>query len=381
MKKSPFPPTAKRVAADSTLPNREEIAAAAAGVRPLPVARKLSELIRPTEDTPDPAELLRHRFLCRGGGLLLAAPTGVGKSVWELQMAICWAIARTCFGIIPARAIRSLIIQAENDEGDLAEMRDGIIEGLNITPVQAKAACNNVIIVREDTATGLVFWLECVRPLLAEYKPDLVWIDPALSYLGGEANSQRDVGGFLRNGLNPLLREFNCGAGVVHHTNKPPSGKEKPEWSGSDFAYLGAGSAEWANWARAVLAIRATGQDGVFELRAGKRGSRLGWKDEDGNLSFNKHIAHSRQQGVIYWRECESGEISTPGRPKEYDLNDLLALLPPEGFTSTEWQQEAKQECGIRDRRFYQLVRELDKQGRAIKSKVTKKWQPIQKRA
>src|SRR5206468_2700274 len=87
---------------------------------------------------------------------------------------------------------------------------------------------------------------------------------------------------------NPLLREFNCAAVVVHHTNKPPTGKEKPDWSAGDFAYLGGGSAEWANWARAVLGLRSLGSHDVFELRAGKRGGRLGWKEEDGETSRNE---------------------------------------------------------------------------------------------
>ena len=36
---------------------------------------------------------------------------------------------RPLFGIVPARPLKSLLIQAENDEGDLAEMRDGVIAG------------------------------------------------------------------------------------------------------------------------------------------------------------------------------------------------------------------------------------------------------------
>ena len=112
---------------------------------------------------------------------------------------------------------------------------------------------------------------------LTKHQPDLLWIDPALAYLGGEVGSQREVGGFLRNMLNPLVHEFNCAVVVVHHTNKPPVGREKPDWNAGDFAYLGGGSAEWANWARAVLALRSLGSHSVFELRAGKRGARLGW--------------------------------------------------------------------------------------------------------
>jgi hypothetical protein len=199
-----------------------------------------------------------------------------------------------------------------------------------------------------------------------------------LSYLGGESNSQRDVGTFLRNNLNPLLREFGCGVAVVHHTNKPPSGKEKPEWSGSDFAYLGTGSAEWANWSRAGLAIRATGQQGVFELRAGKRGSRLGWKDDDGNVSFARFIGHSTQPGAICWREIAASEITRPGRPKDYDENDLIALLPSQGLESAEWQRQAKVELGIPERAYFRIRKALETQRRILKS-VSGKWQPVRK--
>src|SRR5205807_1283581 len=79
----------------------------------------------------DPNELLRHRFLCRVGGLLLCGPTGIGKSSLALQMMMRWAAGRECFGIEPVRPLKSLLIQAENDDGDLSEMRDGVSAGLN----------------------------------------------------------------------------------------------------------------------------------------------------------------------------------------------------------------------------------------------------------
>ncbi|MGN6643491.1 MAG: AAA family ATPase, partial [Verrucomicrobiota bacterium] len=241
----------------------------------LPPARPLSSLENHRRNDPD--ELLRHRFLCRKGTLLLCGPTGVGKSSFSLQCAVLWALGKPCMGITPARPLKSLIVQAENDDGDLAEMRDGVYAGLNLTAKEQEIAGSNIQIVREDERAGIAFLIQVVRPLLAEHRPDLLWIDPALSFLGGDTSSQKDVGAFLRNGLNPLLREFNCGCVIVHHTNKPPSGKEKPSWQAGDFAYLGSGSAEWANHARAVLAIRSVGSREVYELQAGKRGARLGW--------------------------------------------------------------------------------------------------------
>ena len=82
----------------------------------------------------DPNELLKHRYLCRGGGMLLVGPAGVGKSTLQMQASLCWGIGREFFGIHPARPLKSLLIQSENDHGDLAEMRDGVLDGLAFSP-------------------------------------------------------------------------------------------------------------------------------------------------------------------------------------------------------------------------------------------------------
>jgi hypothetical protein len=345
-----------------------------------PLARPLSALVRPAQD--DASELLRSRFLCRWAWLLLCGPTGIGKSALAMQAAILWALGRACFGIEPTRPLKSLIVQAENDPGDLSEMRDGIIKGLGLTEVESKTACDNVLICREDEYCGPAFWGR-VRLLLAEHKPDVLWIDPALAYIGGEANSQKDVGGFLRNGLNPLLREFNCGAVVVHHTNKPATGREKPNWQAGDHAYLGAGSAEWANAARAVLALRSIGSHDYFELHAAKRGARLSWQDEQAQRTFIKYLAHAKEPGVICWHEVGPDEIeSTGGRPKgkTFDPEEIFALLPPEGLARTEWVKQAHDECGVSASTLDRVRCELKKAGRIAKSAVSGKWQPVTNR-
>ena len=343
-----------------------------------PVGRSLGELVRPT--AKDKTELLKCRYLCRGGGLLLVGPTGVGKSSLAMQAMVLWALGREAFGIEPAGPLKSLLIQAENDDGDLAEMRDGVIAGLSLTEAEAKQATDNVIVWREDERTSLRFFSEVVRPLLAQHRPDLLWIDPALSYLGGETNSQVAVGVFLRNQLNPLLREFNCAVVIVHHTNKPPTGREKGEWQAGDFAYLGSGSAEWANWARAVLALRGIGSNVVFELRAGKRGSRLGWQEADGSKSFVRLIAHARDPGVICWREADASELDKGGRPKGTAADDMFALLPPEGLGTAEWKEMAFTECGIPERSFFREKKALQQAKRITKSPISGKWQPLKTR-
>ncbi len=323
-----------------------------------PPARRLGELALAVGN--DDAELLRHRFLCRGAGLLLVGPTGIGKSSLEMQMMILWALGREAFGIQPTRPLRSLLVQAENDDGDLVEMRDGVIRGLELSRADAAAAGDRIIVVREDSRTGVAFFAGTLRPLLDQHRPELVWIDPALSYLGGEASSQKDVGGFLRNCLNPLLREFGCGGLVVHHTNKPPSGREKPDWQAGDFAYLGSGSIEWAGWARGVLALRSVGSQLVFELRAAKRGARLRWKQPDGETTaYTRLVAHSGTPGLICWREADPSEAPAGRGGRVCGKEDLLAHVPSDKPISKEALRSKANGSGIAFNRINGLLAEL----------------------
>ena len=342
---------------------------------PPPKAVPIGELETPPRD--DPNELLRHRYLCRGGGLLFVGPTGIGKSTLALQAALCWAVRRECFGIVPAQPLTSLFIQAENDFGDLAEMRDGILDGLGFTLFERQTALANVLVATEDTRSGAALCAEVIAPLLEAHVPNLLWIDPALAYLGGETNSQKDVGAFLRNGINPLVHKHGCGVIVLHHTNKPATGQEKPDWKAGDFAYMGSGSGEWANWPRAVLALRSIGSHEIFELRAGKRGGRLRWLDEFGERCYTRLVAHAKAGG-FYWREADPAELEgngKKGRGAKFTTKDLLAVLAmaPKKLKSTEWQKMARDDRGISKTVFYELLRELTDAG-TIEKDAEERW-------
>ena len=266
----------------------------------------------------DPTELIKNRFLYKGGMGLVCGPTGIGKSAFVAQMMTHFAAGRGLFGIEPGghyakNSMRIMLVQAENDEGDLAEMRDGVERGsAELTPEENALARRRIAVVTVNDKSSDEF-ADTLDDCLKEYGKedgayDLVIADPAFAYLGGDSNSQKDVSRFMRELMNPLVQRHQVGLFFVHHVNKPPSGVQKSVWTAGDFAYLGSGSAEWINPARCALAFRSIGSHDVFELIAAKRGKRLRWKDREGKPTCVKCVAHSPDEGVICWHEADAAE-------------------------------------------------------------------------
>jgi hypothetical protein len=381
-------PTFLSVVKDRAARRKLLLEASALQARALDTSSPMVEMTRPVCGTPigqltfpekdDPAELLRHRFLCRRMSLLFVGSTGKGKSSWLLQALALWANGLSCFGIAPVRPLTSIYVQAENDDGDIASIRDGICKGLEFDEAQRAAFFSKVLVYTETALTGKRFCEEILRRLLEFHRgTDLLTIDPALSYLGGDSKEQRDVGAFLRNYLNPILFDFDCAAILNHHTNKtsantPSARKGIPE---QDFAYYGTGSAEWANWARAILALEGTRTKGIFRLHAAKRGQKIGWKDQENKVLYSKLIAHSKTAETIYWRDPDPEENpSAAGRDQTFDELELLSLLEDKALSTKEWATAAEDEFGVKERTFFRAKKYLEKDGRVLRSKTNKKW-------
>ena len=307
----------------------------------LPTIRSLGDFSVVAENGG--GNLMGNRFVCNGGGLLIAAPTGVGKSSFVMQASISWALGKDHLGIKPAFPLKTLIIQAENDDGDVAELRDGIYRGLGLTEEQQQNVNNKVSVVCESSATGPNF-VKMVAALIELRRPNILVIDPLFAYLGGDVCDQAAVSAFLRNGLNPILQKYGCGLVLVHHTNKPQKGAEKADWKAGDFAYMGSGTGELANWARAVIGIRSIGEHDVFEMVFGKRGKRAGLVDAWSNPVYSQYIRHSKTG--ICW---ELGEA--PAGKRVFAKADVLNLIPVTGTISQTKLFNNANELGIGEKR------------------------------
>lgn len=277
---------------------------------------------------PDPQlTILGDRWLCRGGAVVIAGPSGIGKSSASMQQDLSWAAGREAFGITPAKPLKILTIQAENDEGDLCEMVHGVKSSMGFTSEEERLISSNVHYAFEQQRTGISFVDSVVKPLLQEHRPDLVRIDPLQAFCGADITQAKESALFLRNGLNPLLSEFQCGLILMHHTPKQNSKKDNSKNRLADWMYAGAGSADIVNWARGILIIDPCKQDGCYRFVAAKRGSRIGWKDLSGKKQFERWFKWG--SGSICWEEAEP---ETNVRSRKDDISYVLGFVPLQGW-------------------------------------------------
>jgi hypothetical protein len=237
-------------------------------------AKALTDFALPPAN--DPTILLgKYRYLCRGGGLVLVGSSGTGKSSSSLQMAALWALGRDFLGITCAKPLRSLVVVAEDDEGDIAECWLSLRAALKLTADEIALVRERVLIVEDRINTGDAFLAELAKGC-ALWKPDIVVLNPFLAFAGCAISEQSEMSRFLRGGLNRVNADKKWAYIIVHHTNKPPSQKDAAARNWNEYMYNMAGSAELPNWARGVITIEAKKKEGQFVLRLAKRGKRAG---------------------------------------------------------------------------------------------------------
>jgi hypothetical protein len=245
----------------------------------------------------DPNCLVGRRWLCKGGSLLFSGQAGAGKSSLLTQLCISWALGKDLWGMKPVRPMRIVILQSENDLGDLAEQWNDVSSAMWLTQAETATLDENVAIYREAVKTGEAFG-QLIEELVTRHNADFLMCDPLLGFSGGDISKQEFCSHFLRQILQPVLMRTGCCLIAAHHQNKPPKKKEDNVQSTYDFT----GSSELANWFRSTAIIRREHQEHPhFILKLGKRGNRAGMRDEKGNFTESLRIRHSKVRGQIKW--------------------------------------------------------------------------------
>jgi hypothetical protein len=225
------------------------------------------------------------------------------------------------FGMKPRQPLKSLIIQAENDMGDMAEVVQGVLTYVvTNSKLDQRTALEqlkqNIIFSRVTAQTGEAF-IEVVRELITKHGPfDLVYGDPLLSFIGDDISQQAVASHFLRELCNPLAFEHNFAWVWSHHTGKPQSdSKSRAHWNANDYAYIGLGSSELTNWARAICVLQTTKHEGIFKVLLAKRGNRAAVVDEHGHPTTDIIIKHADKG--LHWEVAElPEETQEEGKPQ-----------------------------------------------------------------
>lgn len=291
-----------------------------------PCPESLQELLD-FDTSKDPDALINEgkRFLCRGGSFLVTAPSGIGKSVFVVQMAVTWAMGKPFFGLQARAPLKGLLMQAENDRGDLAEMLQGVKEGLGLNLDEISMLNRNLAIYsRPQHKSGETF-CTLLEDLITAHSPDVVYVDPLFAFIEGDLSSQELGSAIFRRQIDPILRRHRCVLVSVHHTPKPT--KERLRRRAYDYSYLGFGTSELTNWHRAIASLEFSNpKEGLFEFRVSKRGERADLA-HGGSICWIKHC----QKGRLFWELAEkpAQEGKSKGRVSEDTLLSWAAEVCP----------------------------------------------------
>ncbi len=246
------------------------------------------------------------RWLCEGYAVSIVGFSGTGKSSLMMQIATSWALGQSVFGLKPVRALRTLILQSENDKGDIAQAWQG--STCKMTQTEKAKLRENIAIVRDSAHIGEAF-PEFLETLINRHRAEVVWIDPLLAYAGFDIADQSLTTEWLRTKVDPILKRTKVAMIYMHHTTKPKSADDLDNMTPSQLAYLGAGSAEWVNYSRdAGFLYRAKGEPARYKFGFSKRASRTGLEDMDGNYAKSGYVylQHSPEPGVLRWEYAPS---------------------------------------------------------------------------
>ena len=253
------------------------------------------------------AVLAGNRWFSRQTANMIVAPTGVGKSMAVIQLLILWAAGLPAFSIAPKGPLKILMVQAEDDPNDLAEMCQ-CIKRLALSENQKELIAANSHIEWVNDCAGDAFFRRLREILYAlrnrAKSPDVLILNPLSAYLDKDPRDPLASMQFFRRNLVALMHEFNFGSLIVHHTPKTQF-MATENFKDHDWAYAAAGSADINNFLRGDLVIWPTNDPHVFAFKATKRGERIGW--------FNTRelfFAHSTDSnGIPLWIPASDDQI------------------------------------------------------------------------
>jgi AAA domain len=338
----------------------------------------------------DPSSnLLGDRWLTRDGCGFIISPSGHGKSSASIKVAISWAIGRIAFGINPARPLRIVVTQSEDDDADSKKFSQ-IIRKMKLTDKELELLKNNTRFEFRRDLTGDRF-IKAVDAFLTEFPADLLIINPLSGFLLCDLKDDERVGEFLRNKLNAILVKHRCAVLIFHHTPKTNFTKlDNMQWY--DWMYAMSGCAALTNWSRSVLVVAPSKVPGTYRFIAAKRFDEIEWTEREYWFAHSREILkdNGNEYEIIDWVPASQDQIAS-ARPIERETRRTWTsdqvykqMSPIEDYTRETFRGFCRKQCGRMGRDTSDeiratlikngLVREFEGEGKgAAKNKIFRK--------
>lgn len=238
-------------------------------------------------------------FLEIGSISMLIGQSYIGKSTLITQFSINAAIGRQWLFFNFPKALRILVVQAEDPKNKRIKMGK-MYKRMGLTKDQVELIRENTRVLTIRDLQDKAAIVEIERHAL-EFKPDIIVINPMTSYLSGTVYKDEAINQFLRVQLTPMLDRLDASAIVVHHPPKPTmNDKEPKDLTAYELQYTGAGMAALTNAPRSNMFLVHIDGD-VFKLSAGKGFEDLGTPETTAYLRRSKD-----EKGTMLWERCDS---------------------------------------------------------------------------
>ena len=297
--------------------------------------------------------LLGNGFLERASAVLLAGPSGIGKSSIAMQAGCCWSCGTPAFDLEPPKAWRIVMMQNEDSANDLVRQS----ESLRFLGLNQKLIQENFWI---ETVRGKIgpSAIKVMRDLIKWHHADILLLNPLSAYHDGDISQNKDNIKFLYGDLGALLEELRIGLFGFHHKGKPAKGhhgknnQQPPEDVYYQVMYDILGGSTLTNFFRGIITVSPVGNSQVFKFVVAKRFEESGWLTK--SQPFKWHEDRSRR----LWVPASVMEADNAKKTAGKTLEDLRKLIPLTGTISRETLENKAHAAGFVRREYRGLLAE-----------------------
>jgi hypothetical protein len=256
----------------------------------LPICRPLPLI----EAAIPPRNWIVPGFLLRKMLTVLVAPSGSGKSLLTLHLALALASNIEWAGWRPREACNVLVVNAEDDVDEMKRRIAGMLYYMTIDQ-QAIAERfviadnpDGVVLARFDARTKTLVrtpLVETLLQLIVLNRIDVIFVDPFAETFEGDENSNSELkwAGML---WREIARKTNAAICLVHHTKKYATGM-----AGDVDAARGASALIGIARVVSTLFPMTSAEAEALGIENDQRGNYLRYDDAKANLNLKSSIA------------------------------------------------------------------------------------------